>query len=92
MYNQFIEIGTIKSIEILREGENPKGIITLSVVRDFKNSTGEYEHDDLPIEINNVLCDIIEDHFEEKMKIGVKGRILLRNNQIVLIGERFISL
>lgn len=94
MYNYVMLIGVLESVETQKttiEELNVKANFVIAVQRPFKNGDGEYETDRFK---GVVYGDILSFFLKEEMigkKIGLKGRLAIKDNNQIIVGEKVIS-
>ena len=64
----------------------------LAVNRTFKNVDGEYEKDLIPIEVWEGIIKNVKEYCSEGDIMGVKGRLQMKDNKIVVIAEKITFL
>lgn len=85
MLNNFMLVGKINNIDL----EDDKYVLTLKVLRGYKNENGEYEEDLITIQVCNSLSDALNEYCSNGDTVGVKGRIQSSN---VLVAEKITFL
>ena len=77
MLNQFVIVGSLKEKPELKETANKikYAHITMIVKRNFKNSIGEYEYDEIVCTLWRGIAENCIDVCEENSLIAIKGRI-----------------
>lgn len=86
MINMFTIIGRLKDkpkIEL-----KGKMDIELIVPRSFKNINGEYDNDIIKVRLWNPISTTTQEYCERGDLMGVKGRIQINDNEMVLIAEK----
>ena len=78
MYNYFMLVGLVASnFEIKEVGDGKKvANIFLSVRREFKDMNGDYIYDLIRVTVWDFLAEMAYDTLKKGSKIGVKGRIV----------------
>lgn len=89
MLNNVVFIG--KLLEEPTQLENGI-IIKVAVERAFKNEDGEYKTDIIPVNLWNGIATNIKDCCIKGDIIGVKGRLMSENNNVIVVGERITFL
>lgn len=94
MYNYFMLVGRITHNPEIKNFENNRKVMTLSlaVQRPFKNQYGAYDTDFIKVSFWDVLAETFASHAYKGQMVGVKGRISVSNNQMALIGEKILFL
>lgn len=90
MRNQFILVGRLKEISELKEGRYKKYItIKLEVNREFRNTEGYYESDNIKVTLRGNLATTLKEYCRITDLIGIKGRLeeTLQGNTI-LVGDK----
>ena len=85
MLNNFMLVGKINNIDL----EDDKYVLTLKVLRGYKNENGEYEEDLITIQVCNSLSDALNEYCSNGDTVGVKGRIQSSN---ILVAEKITFL
>lgn len=85
MLNNFMLVGKINNID----SEDDKYVLTLKVLRGYKNENGEYEEDLITIQVCNSLSDALNEYCSNGDTVGVKGRIQSSN---ILVAEKITFL
>lgn len=80
MMNQLVVVGKIYSID--------KGIVNVAVKRIYQNENGEYDTDIIPFNLIGNMYNNVEDFCKIDDTIGIKARIEIQENNIVLIAEK----
>lgn len=90
MLNQVILVGRLShDLEIKEIEENKKGLdIVLAVPRSFKNSEGIYETDFINCKVYDNMASNVLDYCKKGDLIGIKGRLQVVDNNMVIIAER----
>ena len=90
MLNQVILVGRLcHDLEIKDTKENEKELdITLAVPRCFRNSEGIYETDFITCKIYDNMASNVLEYCKKGDLLGVRGRLQVVNNNIVVIAER----
>ena len=83
MMNQVIMVGRIVKIE-----SEERTIVTIAVTRAFKNSDGEYENDIIPVTLFGAISETTLEYCKKGDIIGVKGRVQIEDNKIVLVADK----
>ena len=81
--NQVIMVGRIVNIK-----NDEKTIVTIAVTRQFKNSDGEYETDLVPVILYGTISETTFEYCKKDDIIGIRGRVQIENDKIVLIADR----
>lgn len=84
MMNQILLVGRIK--EFVKVGTNCE--IKINVSRNYKNENGEYEFDLIPVRAYDSISQNIAEYCREEDIIGIKGRIEIENDKIIIIAEK----
>lgn len=89
MMNNFVIVGRIYEIEYkkMENGAN-KTVITLAVLRNFKNIDGEYETDFIPCTLFGHVAETTQEYCKKGDLIAVKGRAQSNDGNIEMIAER----
>lgn len=66
--------------------------INLIVTRNYKNADGEYESDIIPIRLYNMMCDKAKESCHKGDLIGIKGRIQIKDNKMIIIADKITYL
>ena len=86
MNNLVTLIGRLaRNVETIEEN---KAIITLAVQRNYKNEEGIYEVDFIPCVLWNSLGDHTKEYCRTGDLVGIKGRIQMIDNKMVLVAEK----
>ena len=89
MLNQVVLVGRLtKEIEEIEEGDKKKAYITLAVGRNYKNADGIYENDFIPCMLWNGICDNVKDYCKKGDILGVKGRIEVKDDKVIIVAEK----
>lgn len=89
MYNLVNLIGRIYN-EV--EEKDGKSIIKIAVSRGYKNESGIYEQDLIPIELRLHLKESVLEYCKVGDSIGVKGKLEVQeNNSIIVVADRVVS-
>lgn len=90
MLNQVILVGRLShDLEIKEIEENKKGLdIVLAVPRSFKNSDGIYETDSINCKVFGDMSNSVLEYCKKGDLLGVKGRLQVVDNNMVVIAER----
>lgn len=97
MLNQFVIVGILKSIPELLETPNRIKYtdIVLQVKRNFKNSIGEYDSDEITCRLWRGIAENTVDICDLNSLVAIKGRIqscmVLDDNSKVSINYEFIA-
>lgn len=87
MLNSFMVVGRLNNIDL----KDDVCVITLSVPRSFKNKDGEYDVDNIKIQVFDSLSSKLNEYCELESLVGVKGRIqednLLNAEKITFLGS-----
>ena len=81
MANTFMLVGRL----VEYKGDNE---IVLSVARCFKNIDGEYEKDNVPIEIWEGIKKNIKEYCNINDVMAVRGRVQVKDGKVNLIAEK----
>ena len=84
MMNQVMLVGRIA--KITDDG------IEVSVPRSFKNEEGIYETDIVPVTTTDSISKNVKEYCKVGDTIGVRGRIEMKDNNIVIITEKLTFL
>lgn len=90
MMNMFTIIGRLKDKP--KTDEKGKTDIELIVPRSFKNVDGEYENDIIKVRLWNPISTTAQEYCVRGDLMGVKGRIQVNDNEMVLIAEKITFL
>lgn len=90
MLNQVILVGRLShDLEIKEIEEDKKGLdIVLAVPRSFKNIDGIYETDFINCKVYSDMASNVVEYCKKGDLLGVRGRLQVVNNNIVVIAER----
>lgn len=80
MLNQVVMVGKIK--EMLDNG------FIVSVDRIVKSETGEYDNDDITVELTGEVLNNTKEYCQETDVVGIKGRLKNIDNNIIVVGEK----
>lgn len=77
MLNQVVVVGRLLDIPEVKELENEKKVvnITLVVPRSYKNENGEYENDFIDCILWNSVAESVSEYCNKGDIVGVRGRI-----------------
>lgn len=94
MLNQVILVGRLShDLEIKEiEGNKKELNVVLAVPRSFKNSDGVYETDFISCKVYADMASNISEYCKKGDLLGVKGRLQVVDNAMVVIAERITFL
>lgn len=93
MLNQTVIIGRLVSNpEITQVEERSLCNIQIAVPRNYKNDKGEYETDFVPVMVWDGIATNLNEYCHKGDLVGVKGRIEMKDNQIIIIAEKITFL
>ena len=93
MLNQTVIVGRlVENPEIIKEDEKNVCNITVAVSRPFKNDNGEFDTDFIPVVMWNGIADNMAEYCHKGDLIGVKGRLEMRDSQLLLVAEKITFL
>lgn len=93
MLNQTVIIGRLVSNpEITQVEERSLCNIQIAVPRSYKNDNGEYETDFVPVMVWDGIATNLNEYCHKGDLVGVKGRIEMKDNQIIIIAEKITFL
>ena len=84
MLNQVIMVGRIKSIE--------ETSMVVSIPRSYKNENGEYDSDDIPVDISENIMNNVKEYCSVGDIVGVKGSLRTVHNHVIINGEKITFL
>ena len=90
MLNQLVLVGRIADIE--KNDDSEKATITLAVPRYYKNDNGEYDTDNIRVEVLGQVAIKANDYCNIGQLIGCKGRIENLDNNLIVKGEKLTFL
>ena len=91
MGNTIMLIGRIVSDLEINETENNRKIIniTIAVSRNYKNESGEYDIDFIPVKLFDSIAENTKEYCKKGDLVGVKGRIeRLANEELTIVVEK----
>ena len=91
MVNTIMLIGRIVSDLEINETENNRKIIniTIAVSRNYKNESGEYDIDFIPVKLFDSIAENTKEYCKKGDLVGVKGRIeRLANEELTIVVEK----
>ena len=97
MLNQFIFVGSLKSIPELQETPNRIRYADIHLIskRKFKNSIGEFDFDEIVCRLWRAIAEDVVDTCNDNSLIAVKGRIesnkVMDKNLNYIINYEFIA-
>ncbi len=87
MINQVVLVGRLVEKPILEDDKKDCRII-LAVPRSFKNENGEYETDFIDCQLYGNIAQNMVDWVNKGDVIGVRGRLQVVENNLLVIGEK----
>ena len=87
MLNQVIIVGRLTEKPILEDNKKDCRIV-LAVPRSFKNENGEYETDFIDCQLYGNVAQNTFDWVNKGDVIGVRGRLQVVENNLLVIGEK----
>ena len=93
MLNQIVMVGRLKSINFrgYTDGTS-KATIKLDVQRPTKDENGEYGSDLITITLKDNFATQVKEYCTTGDLIGIKGRLAIENNKMVINTERITFL
>ena len=90
MLNQVVLVGRLShDLKIKEIEENKKELsVVLAVPRSFKNEEGIYETDFINCKVFGYMLNSVLEYCKKGDLLGVRGRLQVVNNNIVVIAER----
>ena len=90
MTNTLCLVGRISNELEIIENENgiKQVIVTIAVVRSYKNIDGIYETDFIPVVLYKGIADNTVEWCKKGDLIGVRGRIQMQDNNIQIIADK----
>lgn len=90
MLNQVVLVGRLShDLEIKEIEENKKELsVVLAVPRSFKNEEGIYETDFINCKVFGYMLNSVLEYCKKGDLLGIRGRLQVVNNNIVVIAER----
>lgn len=86
MMNIFTIVGRLKDKP--KVDEKGRMDLELIVPRSYKNVDGIYENDIIKVRLWNPISTTTEEYYESGDIMGVKGRIQVNDNEIILVAEK----
>lgn len=87
MYNYVMVMGIIEEI---KEVENGHSILVLNCTRQYRDETGNYAKDSIPVHVQEPLRSSLFDNLTSKTNIIIKGRLEVKNGTLTIVAERII--
>ena len=78
--NTLMLVGKIKEIK--------KENIVVEIKRNYKNSNGVYEEDNIPVKLWAGVHDTIIEQCKIGYLVGIRGRLEIHKNNVVVIAEK----
>lgn len=82
--NQLVVVGKIYEIN--------EDVLKVAVSRVFKNENGEYDIDIIPFILSGNFIKNVNDNCKKNDTIGIKARVQIENENILLIAEKITFL
>lgn len=93
MLNQVVLVGRLyEKPEIQIINEKKKIDFLLAVTRSFKNLDGVYDTDIIPIKAFGGVAEKMCEYCEKGDLIGVKGNLQIKDEELIVIGEKITFL
>lgn len=86
MLNQVVLVGRIK--EEIENIDNKFSELTLAVQSSEKDEGGDYIIDYVPCLLSGTIANTTKEYCKEGDIVGIKGKISLRYNEVVVITEK----
>lgn len=89
MLNQLVIIGRVtENPELIKGEEKDICNITIAIPRNYKNTNGEFETDFIPVILWQSLADNVSQYCHKGDLVGIKGRIEVMDEKLVVIAEK----
>lgn len=93
MMNNTVLVGRIaKEITIEKIDNKKRSVVTLAVVRPYKNIEGEYDTDFIPVVLYDGIAENVKDYCKIGDVVGVKGRLQMNKDKLELVTEKLTFL